>query len=193
MRRIEDFSSEGSVNQDISGSHSRTQAQSHSGHSGHSGQSSQSSQSSQSRIQSQANSDSTSGGRRRMMSQQDGEAPRPDLITGATQFDKGFQVSAVELNTLNRDNVDEEIRQRGNAAHLAATAEQNQRAGGSSSYHQSSSSNSYGGGSASAGANSGFTSSGSGFSSGSQAGGHKFSSSSSSSGHIQGKIEILLI
>lgn len=89
VRRLEDFSAEGSVNHDISSLQGRTQA----------------------------------GGRRRMMSQQDGEPLRPDLITGVSQFEKigqgghGFQAGGFELNTLGtRDNADEEIRQRGNAA-----------------------------------------------------------------------------
>lgn len=103
-RRLEDFSAEGSVNQDISSLQGHTQA----------------------------------GGRRRMMSQQDGEPSRPDLITGVSQLDKigqgghGFQVGGFELNTLGtRDNADEEIRQRGNAASAELQY-------GGSTYHQSS-------------------------------------------------------
>lgn len=102
-----------------------------------------------------------------MMSQQDGEPFRPELIRGVSQFENkdNFQAGTLELNTLGRDNVDEEIRRHGNAAHLAAANERqgadfsgqsshSSQAGrsaqsgssGSSSYHQSSSSFSSGGG-----------------------------------------------
>lgn len=120
VRRLEDFHAEGSVNQDISGLQSRTQASSASG----------------------------AGGRRRMMSQQDGEPARPDLITGVSQLDKigqgghGFQAGMLELDTLGRDNVDQEIRRHGNTAHLAGSAGKQQDGG--SSYQQSSGSQSGG-------------------------------------------------
>lgn len=54
-----------------------------------------------------------------MMSQQDGEPPRPDLITGVTELEKiaqggsGFHTSGFDLGVLGgRNNVDEEMRQR---------------------------------------------------------------------------------
>lgn len=58
----------------------------------------------------------SSGGRRRMKSQQDGEAARPDLITGISGIERvaqgrgGFQTSTLDLGSLNRQNVDEEVR-----------------------------------------------------------------------------------
>ncbi|XP_053696719.1 integrin alpha-PS2 [Sabethes cyaneus] len=67
------------------------------------------------------------GTRRRMKSQQDGEAARPDLITGmpalerAAQGRDGFQSVTLNLGTLNRQNVDDEIRRTG--AGRTATAE----------------------------------------------------------------------
>lgn len=147
VKKIDDFSAEGSVNQDISGSRSHGSV-----HTSQSAQSSQSSQSAQ-------NTGAT--GRRRMMSQQDGEPFRPDLIRGVSQYENkdNFQAGTLELNTLGRDNVDDEIRRHGNAAHFAATNEkqntgssdqtQSAQSGsaGSSSFHQSSSSFSNGGGS----------------------------------------------
>lgn len=52
------------------------------------------------------------------MSQQDGEPPRPDLVTGVTQIEKvaqggrGFQTVGLDLGVLaGRNNVDDEIRQ----------------------------------------------------------------------------------
>lgn len=57
-------------------------------------------------------------GRRRMMSQQDGEPPRPDLITGATPLEKlaqgghGFQVGTLDLG-ISRGNVEEEMNAQG--------------------------------------------------------------------------------
>lgn len=145
VRRLEDFSAEGSVNQDISSLQGRAQA---------------------------------SGGRRRMMSQQDGEPLRPDLITGVSQLDKigqgghGFQVGGLELNTIGtRDNADEEIRQRGNAASAGLQY-------GGSSYRQSSG----GSGGASGGSQNSqsksFQQSSSSSSHGSQSAGHAASGSS---------------
>lgn len=150
VRKVEDFSAEGSVNHEISGLHSRGQSQSsqsaQSAQSAHSSQSGYSSQSSAAgRAQSAAASSAT--GRRRMMSQQDGEPARPDLITGVSQYDKNdFHAGTLELNTLGRDNVDEEIRRHGNAAHLAAESERRQNTG-ASTFQQSGHSNSYTGGS----------------------------------------------
>lgn len=52
-----------------------------------------------------------------MMSQQDGEPPRPDLVTGVTQLEKaaqgghGFQTVGLDIGVLGgRNNVDDEIR-----------------------------------------------------------------------------------
>ncbi|XP_031627773.1 integrin alpha-PS2 isoform X2 [Contarinia nasturtii] len=147
VRKIDDFSAEGSVNQDLSGTHSHGQSQT-----------SQSVHSSQNEATQSATG---STGRRRMMSQQDGEAYRPGLVRGVSQYQNkdNFQVGTVELNTLGHDNVDEEIRRHGNAAHFA-NANERQSAGqsqshssgssGSTSYQQKSSSSfSNGGGSSS--------------------------------------------
>lgn len=60
-------------------------------------------------------------GKRRMMSQQDGEAPRPDLVTGVTTMEKvaqggrGFQTVGVDLGVVGRNNADDEIRRQGSA------------------------------------------------------------------------------
>lgn len=156
-RKLDDFSAEGSVNQDISNGRSRGQVQtsqsvqsSQSAQSAQNAQNSQRAQSAQS-AQSALNAQSALGstGRRRMQSQQDGEAFRPGLTTGATQYDNKdeFSVGTLELNTLPRDNVDEEIRRHGNAAHLAAASER-QNAGnagysGYSGYSASSSGSPY--------------------------------------------------
>lgn len=105
VRKLDDFPTEESVNQDISGLQSRTQA--------------------------------GGAGKRRMMSQQDGEAPRPDLISGVSVYDKvgagnqGFQAGVVELDTLNRNNVDDEIRRHGSSGGVG-------RQQGGSSFYQSS-------------------------------------------------------
>lgn len=115
VRRLEDFSAEGSVSKDLSALQSRTQA---------------------------------TAGRRRMMSQQDGEPSRPDLITGVSQLDKvgqgghGFQAGGLELNTLGtHDNADEDIRQRGNAAsaglRYGGASYQQHNGGGSGTYGRS--------------------------------------------------------
>lgn len=122
VRKVEDFTSEGTVHQDLSGLRSKEHNQNRA----------------QNRIQ--TSSVATTAGRRRMMSQQDGEEARPDLITGVSPYEKNtFQAGTLELNTLGRDNVDEEIRRHGNAAHNAAASERRQSTG-SSSYQQSSSS-----------------------------------------------------
>lgn len=126
FRTIDEIPTEENISQDISGLQSRTQSAS-----AHS--------------TSQAASHNN-GGRRRMMSQQDGEAPRPDLIQGVTQMEKaaqgghGFQSSTLDLGTLGRDNVDEEIRRHGNAAHAAVTrgGSAGRQQGSGSSYQQSS-------------------------------------------------------
>lgn len=206
VRKIDDFSAEGSVNQDIAGTRSRGQVQT--SQSAHSSQNSQSSQSAQGSVQGAG-----ATGRRRMMSQQDGEPFRPDLIRGVSPYESKdtFKAGTLELNTIGRDNVDEEIRRHGNAAHFAANNERqgsghssqtgssggylaggasgatgSSGSSGSSSYHQSSSSYSSGGGSGSSfnsggGSGGSFSSGGgSGFSggSGSQSSGHRSSSSS---------------
>lgn len=115
VQRVEDFHSEGTVNQDIS--------------------------SQRANAQSSQNSNASSG-RRRMMTQQDGDASRPGLFASVSSQDKNaFHSGVLELNTLNsRDNADDEIRRRGNAAHAAVTSgQQNQSGGGSSSSYQQSS------------------------------------------------------
>lgn len=106
VRKLDDFPTEENVNQDISGLQGRTQT--------------------------------STTGKRRMNSQQDGEPPRPDLVTGVSVYDKvgagnqGFQAGVVELDTLNRNNVDDEIRRQGNSGQLASGRQQ-----GGSSYYQS--------------------------------------------------------
>lgn len=136
IRKVEDFSAEGSVNQELSGMRSRGQSQS--------AQSSQTAKTSLNKL-----SSSGTTGRRRMMSQQDGESQRPDLLTGVSPYDKNnnFQTGTFELNTLGRDNVDDEIRRHGNTAHLAAESERRQYIASSPSQH--SQSNSYSSGSSS--------------------------------------------
>lgn len=163
-RKLDDFSAEGSVNQDISGGRLRNQllttqnAQNY--QSGQFGQSRQNAQSAKSAQSSQSTVESS--GRRRMQSQQDGEAFRPGLITGATQLENKneFTVGTLELPTLPRDNVDEEIRRHGSASNFASSSGkqsvgQSGTSGGysgysgassGSQYHQSSSSYSQGGG-----------------------------------------------
>lgn len=88
VRQLEDFPSEGHVNQDISSS-----------------------------VQSQS---SGTTGRRRMMSQQDGEEARPGLITGAKQFDYGsneFRAGVLDVgNGVSRNNVDDEIHRYGSSS-----------------------------------------------------------------------------
>lgn len=119
LLKIDDIPTEETVNQDISGLQSRTQSE---------------------------GAVSTSG-RRRMKSQQDGEPPRPDLITGVTAVEKvaqggqGFRAGTLDLGTLGRDNVDDELRHRGSAgasgSYQSSQGSYNyQQSGGSSSgYH----------------------------------------------------------
>uniref|UniRef100_A0A1B0DMU4 Uncharacterized protein n=1 Tax=Phlebotomus papatasi TaxID=29031 RepID=A0A1B0DMU4_PHLPP len=97
MYRLDDIPTEEHVNQDISRLNARTETS------------------------------TASSGRRRMMSQQDGEPPRPDLITGASPLEKAvqgaghgqFHTATVDLGQLSRSNVDDEIHRRGQAAHIA--------------------------------------------------------------------------
>lgn len=97
MYRLDDIPTEEHVNQDISRLNARTETS------------------------------TASTGRRRMMSQQDGEPPRPDLITGASPLEKAvqgaghgqFHTATVDLGQLSRSNVDDEIHRRGQAAHIA--------------------------------------------------------------------------
>ncbi|XP_019559694.3 integrin alpha-PS2 isoform X1 [Aedes albopictus] len=61
----------------------------------------------------------STSGRRRMHSQQDGEPARPDLVTGISTIERiaqgrgGYQTATLDLGTLNRQNVDEEVRRAG--------------------------------------------------------------------------------
>lgn len=96
--------------------------------------------------------DSQAGGsgstRRRMYSQQDGEPFRAGLITGAKVSENGFaakdgfRTSTLDLGTLGRDNVDEEMRNRG--SHGSSGGSSHGSSGGtshgSSSGHRQSSS-----------------------------------------------------
>lgn len=118
--KIDDFPTEESVNQDISGLQSRSQSE----------------------------GATSISGRRRMKSQQDGEPPRPDLITGVSAMEKvaqggqGFRTSSLDLGTLGRDNVDDELRHRGGSSHVAtdggyqSSRVHSHNTGGSSSGHQ---------------------------------------------------------
>ncbi|XP_065075351.1 integrin alpha-PS2 isoform X2 [Ochlerotatus camptorhynchus] len=82
----------------------------------------------------------SSSGRRRMKSQQDGEPARPDLVTGISGIGRlaqghgGFQTSTLDLGTLNRQNVDENVRKSSGG-----------RISGGSGYESHSSSGHYGG------------------------------------------------
>lgn len=159
---IDEIPTEENISQDISGLQSRTQSasnnfnsQSGSNTGSYSGSHSGSNSGSNSGTNSGSNSGSDSGsnsgshsGRRRMMSQQDGEPPRPDLITGVTQLEKvaqgghGFQAGTLDLGIMGRDNVDDEIRRHGNA-HAAVSrgsssaSSSNRQQGGGNSYQQS--------------------------------------------------------
>lgn len=120
VQRVEDFHSEGTVNQDLS-SRSNVQAQL------------------SPRLALDA---ATSTSRRRMMNHQEREPIRLDLPTSASPYEQknSFHAGVLELNTLNKDNADDEIRRRGNAAHAAVVASQQQSGSGggsSSSYQQS--------------------------------------------------------
>lgn len=133
VRKVEDFSAEGSVNQELSGIRSRGQFQG-----------THSSQAAKSSFNGLSPSGMTS--RRKMISKQDGEPERPGLITGVSPYDKNnnFQAGTFELNTLGRDNVDEEIHGHANAAHMAVESERRQNAASSSSqYSQGSGSQSH--------------------------------------------------
>lgn len=79
-----------------------------------------------------------------MHSQQDGEEQRPDLITGVSTLERvaqgrGGLTTGLDLGTLNRQNVDEEVRQ--------SSGGSGRYSGGSSSTYES-----YGGGAGGAGA-----------------------------------------
>lgn len=174
LRTIDEIPTEENISQDISGLQSRTQsASTHS-----TGQ-----------VASQGQGQGQSqGGRRRMMSQQDGEPPRTGLITGVTQLEKaaqgghGFQAGTLDLGTLGRDNVDEEIRRHGNAAHASVTrgggsSNRQQSGGGGGSYQQSNA------GGYQQGSSGGYQqSSSSGYSSGSQYASHQGQQGAAASG-----------
>lgn len=187
IRKLDDFSSEGSVNQEIFGGHSRGQVQT-----SQSALNSQRAQSSQSSLGSQSVQSVSAGstGRRRMQSQQDGEAFRPGLITGATQFENKdeFSVGTLELNPVSRDNVDDEIRRHGNAAHFA-NERQNIGHSAYSGYSGSTvSSPHYQSGSRSGGSSSSSSRSSSSSSSGSYSQGGSQSGIKSTANSFQGKI-----
>lgn len=133
-----------------------------------------------------------------MMSQQDGEAARPDLVTGVTTLEKaaqggrGFQTSSFDLGVLNKGNIQEDSRRHGhststrvNDGNLSGVS-----TGGSSSVNTGSSSSRTSGSSSSG--NSGSSSSGgagsssSGSSSYSNGGGGGSSSSSNFETHSSG-------
>lgn len=127
MFQLDDIKTEENINQDISGLQSRSHFE---------GTSRQSSSGS-----------ASSSGRRRMMSQQDGESKRQfDHMGGVSGMEKiaqggrGFQTSSLDLGTLGRDNVDDEIRNRGNVDQFAAGHSSRSGGGGASSSHSSSSS-----------------------------------------------------
>ncbi|XP_070507183.1 integrin alpha-PS2 isoform X2 [Chironomus tepperi] len=106
--------------------------------------------------QSESSSSGAHSGRRRMMSQQDGEPPRPDLVHGVTTFEKaaqggrGLQTVGVDLGILGgRNNVDDEIRRQSGSSGRFSTSSGNRQstsgstgAGSASRGGQSSSSNS---------------------------------------------------
>lgn len=88
-------------------------------------------------VNSNANSQAGSGTtRRRMYSQQDGEPFRAGLITGAKVSENGFaakdgfRTSTLDLGTLGRDNVDEEMRNRG--SHMSSSSSSHGSSSGSS-------------------------------------------------------------
>lgn len=89
----------------------------------------------------------THSGRRRMMSQQDGEPPRPDLVTGVSALEKaaqggqGLQTIGLDLGILGgRNNVDEEIRRQSSSS--GGLSGSGSTAGSSGSQHRTSSSHS---------------------------------------------------
>uniref|UniRef100_A0A1Q3FPL5 Putative vitronectin receptor alpha subunit n=2 Tax=Culex tarsalis TaxID=7177 RepID=A0A1Q3FPL5_CULTA len=146
------------VSQDISGLSSRTHAA----------------------IQGSEGGSSAVHGRRRMHSQQDGEELRPDLITGVSTIERvaqgrGGLTTGLDLGTLNRQNVDEEVRQ--------SSGGSGRYSGRSSSTYEST----YGGGAGAAGAGSyGSQQAGSSSASRTQSSSSSFSSSSGSSHRQQG-------
>lgn len=161
LLKIDDFPTEESVNQDISGLQSRTQSE----------------------------GTSSTSGRRRMKSQQDGEPPRPDLITGVSAMEKvaqggqGFRASTLDLGTLGRDNVDDELRHRGGASHVTSDGSYQASRGSHHSHHAGGSSSGYQGG----GVGGGYQSSSSSFSTqGGSAGRQHYSQQSSSSSGTHG-------
>lgn len=85
----------------------------------------------------------TPSGRRRMMSQQDGEPVRPDLIRGVSPIEKiaqgghGFQAGTLDVGTLDRNNVDDELHRRGGTSSVGSSGG-GQRGGATTSftYHQ---------------------------------------------------------
>lgn len=124
MFQLDDIKTEENVNQDISGLQSRSHFESTGGQS------------------SDGSVSSSSTGRRRMTSQQDGESKHQyDHMTGVSGMEKiaqggrGFQTSSLDLGTLGRDNVDDEIRNRGNVDQFAAGQSARSGGGASSSSH----------------------------------------------------------
>lgn len=117
-RKIDDFSSEGSVDQEISNiQNTHGQAQS-------------SLQTTQNARNNQATSEST--GPRRLKSQQDGQPYTPGLIVGASQSDNNFQYGTMEVNNIGRNNVDDEIHRGNEAQHFSSSSS----GGSGSSYSQ---------------------------------------------------------
>lgn len=149
FRTIDEIPTEENISQDISGLQSRTQSASATHATAQQSRGSAQSTLSGGGVQSAHSSGGTQnihsgGGRRRMMSQQDGEPPRPDLIQGVTQLEKaaqgghGFQAGTLDLGTLGRNNVDEEIRRHGNVVTSGGSTGQQQSSSVSGGYQQSS-------------------------------------------------------
>uniref|UniRef100_A0A6B2EJX2 Putative vitronectin receptor alpha subunit n=1 Tax=Phlebotomus kandelakii TaxID=1109342 RepID=A0A6B2EJX2_9DIPT len=100
-----------------------------------------------SRLSARTETSTASSGRRRMMSQQDGEPPRAHLITGASPLETAvqgaghgqFHTATVDLGQLGRSNVDDDLHRRGQAAHIASSYDSGARGqtGHSYSYQQS--------------------------------------------------------
>lgn len=88
---------------------------------------------------SSSSASASSAGRRRMMSQQDGDTKQQFDSTGlsamekAAQGGRGFQTSSVDLGTLTRDNVDNDLRGRSNVGQFGNAAQHQQGRSGSSS------------------------------------------------------------
>jgi hypothetical protein len=83
-------------------------------------------------------------GRRRMNSQQDGEAFRPDLVTGVTTLERaaqgksGFHTTGVDLGVIGgRNNVDDEMRRQSSASGGATGSSRSSSSSSSSGGHQS--------------------------------------------------------